>query len=387
MCCQPPPPDRSSGGPALTGTMGRIVVVVTIILLLALVAAATWARSGAQAPAGAAAPPATAAPASQTSEAKALAPPTGPTPGSRPAEATATVALAPTPPPTPSSPPIPTGTFYPLAVMVENLADARPLSGLTRADIVYEALVEGGITRFMSVYINGESDTIGPVRSSRPYFVYLAAEFNASYVHIGWSPQALGALQATGITDLDEIRGDPGFWRVNTRPAPHNAYTSTALLRSTLDRVRRITPGSTAGFHFRTDPSPIQGPEAAKISIQYAPDYRVDYLYSPEDRLYRRSMDGLPHEDAETGEQVAARDLVIQYVNAWVIDSVGRLNMTQVGKGKALYFRDGVVAEGSWRKASLGDVTEWYDAKGRPVPMSPGKIWVEIVPPGTPVEY
>ncbi len=438
MCCQPPPPDRSRGGPALTGTTGRIITIAGIVLLLAIVAVATWARSTPQGSSGAGATPAVAAgrpAATPTPESTAAPLPASLALESKPEGATVSVdgmergktpllvenlgsgnhqvalsladrqlyrtsiflspdetkqlsvELPPPPEPTATLPPIPKAPFCPLAVVVENFVDARPQSGLARADIVYEALVEGGISRFMAIYIDGQAEAIGPIRSARHYFVYLAAEYNASFVHIGWSPQAYDALQATGITDLDEIRGDPGFWRIDSRPAPHNAYTSTALLRSTLEKVRRVKPGSTAGFQFRTDPEPIPGQEASKISIQYAPDYRVDYEYSPEDRIYHRFMDGLPHKDADTEEQVAPRNVVIQFVNAWVIDSVGRLDMTQIGKGKALYFRDGAVTEGTWRKASYGDVTEWYDAGGKPVLMNPGKIWVQMVPPGTPVEY
>ena len=439
MCCQPPPPDRSRRGPALTGTTGIAVAVLVLILLLAVAAAATWARSNAQETPRASTAAAVEALASLTPEVRAT-----PKPAllparlsleSRPEGATVSVDgvergktpllidnlgsgnhqvalsladrqlyrtsvflspnetkklsidLPPTPLPTPSPPPIPTGTFYPLAVMVENFVDARPQSGLDRADIVYEALVEGGISRFLAVYVDGQADAIGPVRSARHYYVYLAAELNASYVHIGASPEGYAALNATGITNLDETYGDPGFWRDGARSAPHNAYTSTDLLRSSLKKVRRVTPGSAAGFHFRTDPQPVQGRDAKGLSIQYAPDYRVEYRYSPEDRLYRRFMDGLPHKDADTGEQVAPRNLVVQIVEAWVIDSDGRLDMAQVGEGKALYFRDGVVTEGSWHKPSYGKVTEWYDADGRPALMNPGKIWVQMVPPGTPIEY
>lgn len=293
------------------------------------------------------------------------------------------------PEPTATAPAILQGPIYPLAIMVENSVDARPQSGLARADLVYEALVEGGISRFMAVYVNSQSDAIGPVRSARHYFVYLAAEHNASYVHIGASPQGYEALSAVKITRLDETYGDPGFWRISSRYAPHNAYTSTDLLRSSLDRVRKVTPGSMAGFQFREDPKRVQGSEAHKISLTYPGGYQVDYVYSPEENSYLRSMDGYAQRDADTGEQVAPQNVVVQFVKAWLIpgDDAGRLDMEQLGEGKALYFRNGVVTEGYWHKPSYGNVTEWYDADWNPIQFNPGKIWVQIIPPTGKVTY
>ncbi len=301
--------------------------------------------------------------------------------------ATSTPARTPTAMPTVAPTHTPTGPVYPLAVMVENMIDARPQSGLARADVVYEALVEGGITRFLAVYKNGsDAPEIGPIRSARHYYVYLAAEFNAAYIHIGASPQGYAALNATGITHLDETYGDPGFWRSDARYAPHNAYTSTGLLREALDKVRKLTPGSMAGFKFDEQPRPAQGTPSKGLTI-YFPGHEVGYGYSPETRSYLRSMDGLPHKDADSGERVSPLNVVVQYVRSWSIDEVDRQDMELVGQGKALFFRDGVVAEGSWRKQSFSAPTQWLDAKGAPVLMSPGKIWVQMVPPGTRVEY
>jgi hypothetical protein len=302
-----------------------------------------------------------------------------------------TMTTAPTrtsaPIPTPSPTATPAGPAYPLAVMVENMIDARPQSGLARADVVYEALVEGGITRFMAVYKDGKADVIGPVRSARHYFVYLAAEFNAAYVHIGASPQGYNALAASRITNLDETYGDPGFWRSKDRYAPHNAYTSTDLLKDSLDKVRKLTPGSMAGFKLDDQPRTAQGTTSRGLTIYYPGSYEVSYAYSPEGKSYLRSMDGIPQKDAESGERVSPRNVVVQFIKSWEIDDVGRLDLEQLGEGKALFFRDGVVAEGSWRKQSLTAPTQWSDSGGKPVTMSPGKIWVQMLPPGTKLEY
>jgi hypothetical protein len=276
--------------------------------------------------------------------------------------------------------------MYPIAVMVENSWDARPQSGLARADVLYEAPVEGGISRFMAIYVNGVPEVIGPVRSARHYFVYLAAEFNASYVHIGASPQGYGALRASGLVNLDETYGDPGFWRTGTRAAPHNAYTDLDVIKAALDRTATVDPGGLAGFKFSKE-EPSGGKPATEVYVKYPGGDRLKYVYSPEDKTYLRYMNGAPHIDADTGEQIAPRNLVVQEVEDWVIDDVGRLDMEQLGKGRAVFFRDGQATEGSWHKASYGDVTEWLDAEGNPVKMSPGRILVQIIPGEAGFEY
>ncbi|MGI5835702.1 MAG: DUF3048 domain-containing protein [Chloroflexota bacterium] len=299
------------------------------------------------------------------------------------------IKLTPIPKPTPTSTPTPRweDPIYPVAVMVENHVASRPQSGLSKADIVYEALVEGGISRFLAIYIDSKAELIGPVRSARHYYVYIADEFGAAYVNIGWSPQAYNALQATGLVNLDEARGDPGIWRSSDRYAPHNAYTSTNLLRTTLEQYRDQKPGSLAGFQFSRDPKPLKGEKAEKITIIYADDYFVEYNYDSKSKQYLRSMDGVPHKDAETGDPVSPRNVIVQYMSAWVIDDMGRLDMAQVGEGEALFFRDGVVVEGSWSKASYYDVTRWFDSDGKPVEFPIDKTWVQVVPPGNRVTY
>jgi hypothetical protein len=276
--------------------------------------------------------------------------------------------------------------IYPIAVMVENHPSSRPQTGLTKADVVYEALAEGGIPRFMAVYVNGEASAIGPVRSARHYFAYLAAEYNATYVHIGSSPQGFAALSAVRIPTLDESAGDPGFWRSQARYAPHNAYTSTELIRSAMARgsAGKVTAGGLAGFTFRDGRTPVEGEEAREVYIRYPyAGYEVEYVYSPDLKAYKRYMEGLPHRDAQTDEHVAAHTVIVQFVDAWHIpgDDKGRLDMEQVGTGDALFFRDGVVTTGYWKKPSYGNHTEWYDDDSNPIQMNPGKVWVQMIPP------
>src|SRR5205823_13737539 len=174
-----------------------------------------------------------------------------------------------------------------------------------------------------------------------------------SVVHVGASPLGYVSLNWYGLRDLDETFGQPGFWRSRTRPAPHNAYTSVAGARAALDERAPAATGRWGSFAFKNQDQRYQGSPASAISIDYQPwGYRVDYRYDAADNRYLRSMEGLPHLDAESHAQLQAASVAVLTVNTWVIDPAGRLDMAQVGGGPAVYFIDGVALEGSWSKAT-----------------------------------
>lgn len=279
---------------------------------------------------------------------------------------------------------------WPLAVMIENHPDARPQVGLDKADVVYEALAEGGISRFMAVYITTGADIIGPVRSTRHYFVYTAAEYNAALVHVGASPIGYAALSATGIRNVNESYGDPGIWRSASRDPPHNAYTSTADARAAADGKDGGGPGSWGPIVYKDPSFPAQAPAATHIAISYPPLgwYDVAYDWDPTTNFYPRMMDGAPHRDMLTGDQYQARNVVIQVVPDEVIDREGRLDLAQVGEGKAWYFLDGTVIEGIWTKADFGSQTFFWDTAGNLVRLNAiGTTWIQLVPPEARVTF
>jgi hypothetical protein len=270
---------------------------------------------------------------------------------------------------------------YPLAVLIENAHLARPQSGLGSADIVYEALAEGGISRFMAVYVDGEAPAVGPVRSARHYFVDLAAELGASVVHVGGSPLSYISLTWHGLRSLDETFGQGGFWRSRGRPAPHNTYISVPAAREVLERRGPAAEGSWGGFTFKDPDRRYASSPAQHVSLDYQPwGYRVDYRYDADKDRYLRSMAGAPHTDAENGSQLETSNVAVLRVDAWVIDNVGRLDMAQIGVGPAVYFIDGVVMEGNWHKQSTSAPTQFLDAAGNAIRFNPGPIWVQLVP-------
>jgi hypothetical protein len=305
---------------------------------------------------------------------------------------------SPSPLPSPSASPAPLSTAplrarlagppSPLAIVVENSPEARPQSGLDAADLVYEALAEGGITRFLAVYVNGEPSTVGPVRSARHYFVSLAAELGAPLVHIGASPQGYALLRELNLPDLDETYGHPGFWRSAQRPAPHNAYTSIAGARTALSTRPPGGPGSWGGFAFKEQRLAYQGAPAQRLQIDYPTwGYRVEYRYDPRSGLYDRFMAGAPHLDGESHEQIRAGAIAVLTVKSWVIDEVGRLDFELIGQGPATCVLDGVAIEGSWQQGSASEPRRFVDRTGQPIRFNGGPVWIQIVPPESKVNF
>jgi hypothetical protein len=286
--------------------------------------------------------------------------------------------------------PPPLATVYPLAVMVENHPDARPQAGLNLADVVYEALAEGGISRFLALYLTQEAEAIGPVRSTRHYFVYTAAEYNATLTFVGASPIGYAALAATGLRNVNESVGDPGIWRSPRRDPPHNAFTSTVDAREAADGNAFGWPGSWGPLVFKDQMSATAGVPATNIRVRYPPIgwYDVTYEYDPSTNQYFRLMDGYRHRDQFTGLQLSASNVIVQVVPDDVIDREGRLDLAQTGEGPAYYFVDGVEVDGMWTKADYGSQTLFWDTAGNLARFNPyGTTWVQLVSPQGRVSY
>ena len=275
-----------------------------------------------------------------------------------------------------------------LAIMIENQADARPQSGLTNADVVYEALAEGGITRFIALYLSGDAPVVGPVRSLRHYFAFLAADYGADVVHIGASPEGFAWRDAMNMGHLDESAGDPGVWRVRTRPPPHNAYTDTAADRGFLQQMGRQQSRRWGPLLF--DAQAPHGAEVAEqITLGFLPwPYRVSYAWDAGQGRYLRSMEGSAHIDAASGEQIAPATVVVQFADVEAIpnDPKLRLDVNLVGgSGDLVVFNNGTRREGTWTKPAPRSSTRWYDPQGQPMVIPPGPVWVEVVPLDSPL--
>ena len=275
-----------------------------------------------------------------------------------------------------------------LAVMIENQADARPQTGLDQADVVYEALAEGGITRFIALYLSGDASSVGPVRSLRHYFAFFAAEYGADVVHIGASPEGYAWRDALQMGHLDETFGEPGIRRVGSRPPPHNAYTDTAA-----DRRFLVERGGQQNYSWGpllfSDGAPLGELQAENISLSFRPwSYRVDYAWNADQARYLRSMEGAPHRDAASGEQIAPATVIVQFAEVDPIpnDPKLRLDVNLAGGGGPLVvFSGGSRRDGTWSKTDPRSASIWLDAGGNPFVIPSGPVWVEVVPLDSPL--
>lgn len=270
--------------------------------------------------------------------------------------------------------------IYPVAVMIENLAVTRPQAGLSAAGVVYEALAEGGITRFLGVFATNENiKDIGPVRSARPYFVDWASEYNAMYVHVGGSPQGLQEIKDTKINDFNQFFHSGAFKISKTSNPPHHLFTDSRLLAFGAPKTNPTT-GNFQTWKFDPEAPAAERPTVQKtLTIDFSTyTYQVQFAYDPATNSYLRSQGGAVFKDVNTGEQIAPKNVVVQFVSISNYDSQ-RLDIQTTGSGKALIFKNGGMIEGTWKKETKTSRTLYYDATGAEVTFVIGQTWVEVI--------
>ncbi len=287
-------------------------------------------------------------------------------------------------PPKTSEPSRLTGVEVPLdinkrpvtAIMIENSPDARPQSGLKDAGIVFEAIAEGGITRFNALFLESQPDYIGPVRSVRPYYIDLFLPFDASIVHAGGSAEGLAKLKALGVKDIDHGANGGAFRRVSNRFAPHNLYTSMAAL-DTVNQQRGYTSSNFTSWE-RKKEAPGQTPAARVLDFALSgPLYDPHFVYDPASNSYLRSEGGKPHTDERTGAQLAPK-VVIALAMAYSKNGIYSVYQTS-GAGTMFVFQDGQVQQGTWKKGESKTQFEFLDANGKKLALNPGQTWVTLV--------
>ncbi|HEX2258779.1 MAG TPA: DUF3048 domain-containing protein [Actinomycetota bacterium] len=323
-----------------------------------------------------------------------------------------------TPPPSPSPTPEPvlcplTGLEPPpgvdinrpaIGVKIDNHPMARPQTGLELADIVYEELVEGGITRFLAMFHCGDAADLGPTRSARAVDPDLLVQYApALFAYSGGSPNVLAKVAGTaGVIDLKHGNNSSAYSRRRGRSAPHNLYTSTDRIRSlplaagvvgppktglVFDRSLAASPASPVTP--ASPPSPPAGapaqpaPAGNKVSFSYSgAGSAVSYAYDAAGRRYLRSFAGQPHNSA-SGAQLSAVNVVVLKVQ---VDRRGKSPEILVnGGGEATVLRLGQAIQGSWNRPALTDQTKLVDAAGQPIKLAPGNVWINLVPNDRPV--
>lgn len=263
-----------------------------------------------------------------------------------------------------------------VSVQIENSPDARPQAGLKDAGVVYEAIAEGGITRFNASFLDNQPGYIGPVRSVRPYYAVLAAPFDPVFVHAGGSADGLATIRILGLKDMDHGANGNAFQRANDRYAPHNLYTSMAALDQA-STARGYTASDTKSFA-RKEEKTGQQVTARTIDLSISsPLYNVHYDYDAASNTYPRTMGGKPHTDHKSGQQIAPKT-VVALVMGYSQRGIYSVYQT-TGSGKAYIFQDGTLQIGNWNKAGDKEQFTFTDDAGKSIPLNAGQTWLTLV--------
>ena len=273
----------------------------------------------------------------------------------------------------------------PIAVMIENHPDARPQSGLNDADIIYETIAEGGITRFLAIYHSRESNLIGPVRSARPYYVEWADSYNALYAHVGGSREAISLINKLGIADLNQFYLGKYFWRDPGRWAPHNVYTTTEKLRQAAKSKKYETNlTDIRGYLFKDDIAEDLRPESQKFTVNFNYNYAPTYSYSSKCNCYTRSILGTTQTDKKSQKKITTQNVIVVFSNlsSTYLRGTAYTSITTTGSGVAYIYRDGVKITGTWKRTA-GKPIRFYDSGAGEVILNRGRTWIDIVAKGT----
>jgi hypothetical protein len=300
----------------------------------------------------------------------------------------------------------------PIGIMVENHEDARPQSGISSADVVYEAVAEGGITRFLTVFYCQSAEEVGPIRSARTYFLDFISEYgtNPLYTHVGGAntpgpADALSQIETygwAGYNDLNQFSiGFPTFWRDydrlgHTAATEHTMYSTTEKLLQFAATNRKLkvenekgVPWTTgfAPYTFRDEAPAAQRPASQAIHLEFWTSdaaYAVDWTYDPAANIYKRNVGGVAHIDRNTGKQLTTKSIVVltmieTHADDGYADDAHLLYKTK-GTGKASIFMDGKRTVGTWEKDLRTSRTLLFDGAGLPIKLNRGTIWFEILP-------
>lgn len=262
-------------------------------------------------------------------------------------------------------------------VMIENSIPARPQSGLSQAEVVFEAIAEGGITRFLALYQQNKPKLLGPVRSIRGYYIDWASGFDASIAHVGGPGDALARMRDGKHKDMDEFLNTQTFWRSKNRYAPHNVYTNFTIL-SALGSSKGWNSSNFEGFSRKED-SPAKEKNATQIQVNISGfSYNSTYVYQENCNCYLRSQAGVTHTDAD-GTQISTKTLIVlKMENKLAVDRYHN-TYRNIGSGVAIVFQDGVVQEVKWVKSSEGSPLILQNNDGSNFKINRGQSWIVAV--------
>lgn len=278
------------------------------------------------------------------------------------------------------------GTDRPIAVMIDNHKSAMPQANLSKAYMVYEIIVEGGETRLMALYKGQDLDKVGPIRSSRHYFLDYALENDAIYVHFGFSPQAKNDIAKLGVNNINGIyESSTNFWRVKDKYAPHNAVTSTDNILKIAERDGYATTSNKESvLNYVGDEVELDSKIIANIvTIPYSDSNTVSYEYDENTKTYTRYSRKVKQVDWDTNETVTVKNIIVTFCKNWALndgENKDRQTIDNIKTLKGYYITNGKAIEITCEKTTRSGQTVYKDLEGNEIEVNDGNTFVQICP-------
>ena len=278
------------------------------------------------------------------------------------------------------------GDSRPIAVMIDNEPGAWPHAGLQDAYMIYEVIVEGGQTRIMALFKGTGTAKIGPVRSSRHYFVEYAMEHSAIYAHFGWSPQAESRIKSNGVNNINGLYYDgTTFWREGS--GYHTAFTSIDNLNKRATDLGYLTTSSTEPIYKYSarEYNLEKGKEVTGIDMVYSTSHNVSYTYDEARKVFLRSQRGSVYIDRVTKEQYYAKNIIVITAKNYTLNDnsgKGRQEVVNEGTGLGYYLTNGKCINITWKKDDINSKTYIYDEVGEEIILNDGITFFQVIPEG-----
>lgn len=274
-------------------------------------------------------------------------------------------------------------TMRPIIATINNHPQARPQSGLASADVVYEMLAEGDITRFLALYQSELPSKIGPIRSARSYFIEIAKGLDAFYIAHGYSPEAQMMLQQGIVDHINGMQYDGTFFqRSSDRVAPHNSYISGENVKRGAEKVNAslLYKKKVSYTYYAEDEEVTTGNLANEVTVNYSsnPQFNSLYNYDATTNKYSRTVNGIVTTDANTNEPIQLSNILVFEMNHSIIDNKGRREIDIFSGGKAYLFQAGIMREVQWK--NVDGVLKAVEQDGSEVKLVPGKTWIHFIP-------
>jgi hypothetical protein len=281
-----------------------------------------------------------------------------------------------------------------VAVVIDNVGEARPQAGLNDAVIVYEVTVEGGLTRLLAIFKNIEdtNEIIGPVRSARPVFLEYAMENDSIFTHFGYSPKAESEITQFKINNVNGLVADSVFTRTSEKKAPHNAVTTMEkIMEYAKNKGYDTTSTKKSVLNYIADEVTLEdGTSANTVNIPYTSTYKVTFKYDETTKTYERYINNEIQKDWKSGEKITTKNIIVTFAKNYTTDEengYGRQQIVNVGNLDGYYITEGKTIEITCSKDSRTEQTVYKDKNGKEIDVNDGNTYIQIVPIDTNVTF